>query len=118
MNCFTKRIRSEKPKYLEFEFVGDKRVLPTYVISALEAKRLLHKRCEAYLVHVIDIFAPEVNLENVSVVCEFSDVFPDYLSRLPPNRELKFGIEVLPGSTPISIPPYRMAPMEFKDCKT
>ena len=35
MNCFTKRIRFEKPGYPEFEFVGDRRVLPTCVISAL-----------------------------------------------------------------------------------
>ena len=41
MNCFTKRIRFEKPRYPKFEFVGDRRVLPTCVISALEVKRLL-----------------------------------------------------------------------------
>ena len=37
---------------------------------------------------------------------------------LPLDRELEFRIEVLPGSTPISIPPYRMAPMELKELKT
>ena len=41
MNYFTKRIRFEKLGDQEFEFVGDRRVLPTYVISALEVKRLL-----------------------------------------------------------------------------
>ena len=41
MNCFTKRIRFEKPGYPKFEFMGDRRVLPTCVISALEVKRLL-----------------------------------------------------------------------------
>ena len=51
------------------------------------------------------------------VVCEFLDVFPNDLSGLPPDRELEFGIEVLPSSTPISIPPYRMAPMELKELK-
>ena len=39
MNYFTKKIRFEKPRYPEFEFVGDRRVLPTCVISALKAKR-------------------------------------------------------------------------------
>ena len=43
VNCFTKIIRFEKPRYPELEFVGDRRVLPTCVISALEAKRLLLK---------------------------------------------------------------------------
>ena len=87
------------------------------MISALEVKRLLCKGCEAYIAHVIDTFVFEVNLENVLVVCEFSDVFPIDLPGLPPNRELKFGIEVLPGSTPIFILSYKMAPMELKELK-
>ena len=65
MNYFTKRIQFEKPKYLKFEFVGDRRVLPNCVISALEAKRLLHKRCEAYLTYVIDTSTSEMNLKNI-----------------------------------------------------
>ena len=97
--------------------MGDRRVLPTCVISALEVKRLLHKRCEAYIAHVIDKLVSKVNLENVAVVCEFSNVFPNDLLGLPPDRELEFGIEVLPGSTLISIPSYRMAPMELKELK-
>ena len=84
------------------EFVSDRRILPTCVISALDAKRLFFKGCESYLAHVVDTFVIEVNLENVLVVCEFLDVFPKDLSRLPPDRELEFGIEVLLGSTPIS----------------
>ena len=75
MNCFTKKIRFEKLGYPEFEFVGNRRVLPTCVISALEVKRLLQKGCEAYIAHVIDTSISEVDLKNVSVVCEFSDVF-------------------------------------------
>ena len=38
MNCFTKKIRFEKPRYSEFEFVGDRKFLPTCVISALEVR--------------------------------------------------------------------------------
>ena len=52
------------------------------------------------------------------MVCEFSDVFPEDLPGLPPDKELEFGIKVLPGSASISIPPYRMAPMELKELKT
>ena len=118
MNYFTKKIRFEKPRCPEFEFVGHRRILPTYVIFALEAKRLLLKGCESYLAHVVDTSMTKVNLENVPVVCEFFDVFLEDLLGLPPNRELKFGIEVLPSSAPISIPPYRMAPMELKELKT
>ena len=86
--------------------------------SALEAKRLLHKGRKAYLAHVIDISTPKVILENVSIVREFSDVFLEDLSRLPPNRELEFVIDLFPGSTLISIPKYRMALAELKKLKT
>ena len=87
------------------------------VISALEAKRLLHKGCEAYLAHVLDKSSSKVTIENVPIMCEFPDVFPEDLSGLPPDRELEFEIELLLGSTPISIPTYRMTPIELKELK-
>ena len=52
------------------------------------------------------------------MVCEFPDIFSKDLPGLPPDRELEFGIEVLPDSAPISIPPYRMVSMELKELKT
>ena len=59
-----------------------------------------------------------MTLESVPVVREFSDVFSEDLLRLPSNRELEFGIDLLPGSVPISIPPYRMVLAELKELKT
>ena len=118
MNCFTKKIRFEKHGYIELEFVGDRKILPTYVISALEAKRLLLKGCESYLAHVLDASVIEVKLKNVLVACEFPDFFSKDLLGLPPDKELEFGIKVLPDSTPISIPSYKMAPKELKELKT
>ena len=49
---------------------------------------------------------------------KFQDVFPDELPGLPPHREFDFSIEVYPGTYPISISPYRMAPLELKELKT
>ena len=112
MDCFTKKIVFKKSRYLEFE--SDRRTLSTCVILALEAKRLLHKGCETYLAHVIDKSSSEVTLDNMPVVCEF----PEDLSGLPPDRELEFGIELLPSSAPVSIPPYRTVPAELKELKT
>ena len=56
-------------------------------------------------------------LEDIPKVKEFPDVFPDDISGLPPNRGIKFVIELIPGTKPISIPPYRMAPAELKELK-
>ena len=51
------------------------------------------------------------------MVREFEDVFPDELPRLPVDREVEFTIELIPGTTPISMAPYRMAPTEIKELK-
>ena len=59
-----------------------------------------------------------MNLEDILVIKEFSDVFPKELSGLPPKREVDMTIEVLPRTTPISRAPYNMAPTELKELKT
>ena len=51
------------------------------------------------------------------MACEFPDVFPDELPGLPPHREIEFCIDVVSDTAPISIPPYRMAPVELKELK-
>ncbi|GMI84444.1 hypothetical protein HRI_002113700 [Hibiscus trionum] len=57
----------------------------------------------------------EFGMSEMPVVSEFIDVFPEELPGLPPIREVEFGIEVKPGSNPVSITPYRMAPLELKE---
>ena len=44
-------------------------------------------------------------------------MFPDELPRLPPNRDVEFKIELLPGTAPISQRPYRMPPNELAEPK-
>ena len=44
---------------------------------------------------------------------EYEDVFPDELPGLPPQRVLDVGIELHPGTSPISMTPHRMAPVEL-----
>ncbi|XP_070050589.1 uncharacterized protein [Nicotiana tomentosiformis] len=50
-------------------------------------------------------------------VNEFWEVFPDELPGIQPDREIDFRIDVIPGTQPISIPPYRMAPAELQELK-
>ena len=51
------------------------------------------------------------------LVCEYEDVFPDELPRLPPYRDVDFVIELHPGLSPISMTPHRMAPVELQELK-
>ena len=54
-------------------------------------------------------------LEDIPIVKEFPDIFPDDISGLPSDRAIEFIIELIQGIEPISIPPYRMAPAELKE---
>jgi hypothetical protein len=51
------------------------------------------------------------------VVDEFPDVFPDELPGMPPDRDIKFIIELLPGTAPIAKRPYRMGVDELEELK-
>ena len=87
------------------------------MIYAISARWLLQKGCKGYLAHVVDARSDEVRLEDVLLVMEFLDVFPDDLPGLPPERETNFSIDLVPSTAPISLPPYRMAPAELKELK-
>ncbi|GAU47013.1 hypothetical protein TSUD_403230 [Trifolium subterraneum] len=56
-------------------------------------------------------------LEEIPVVGEFSVVFPEDISDLPPKREVEFGIDLVPGTSPISMAPYRMSASELNELK-
>ena len=49
--------------------------------------------------------------------CKYEDVFPDELSGLPPPRDVDFRIELHPRTSPISMTPHRMAPVELQELK-
>ena len=51
------------------------------------------------------------------IVREFADVFPSELPGLPPRREVEFSNNLLPGTSPISVPPYRFALAELRELK-
>jgi hypothetical protein len=55
--------------------------------------------------------------ESISVVEEFMDVFLEELPGMPPEREVEFYIDLIPGTAPIAKRPYRMAPTELAELK-
>jgi hypothetical protein len=58
-----------------------------------------------------------IKLEDIPIVCVYPDIFPDDLPGMPPDWDIKFIIELQPGTTPISKRPYRMAPNELAELK-
>ena len=63
---------------------------------------------------MIDTVKARPSVSNIPTVSDFSDVFPEELPGLPPQREIEFSIDVVPGATPASITSYRMALAELK----
>jgi hypothetical protein len=84
--------------------------------SPMYGKVILHlsavSHIKASLHHVV-----ELKLEDIHVIREFLDMFPDDLPRMPPERAIKIKIELQPGTTPIAKAPYKMSPMEMKELK-
>ncbi|GJW02804.1 putative reverse transcriptase domain-containing protein [Tanacetum coccineum] len=60
----------------------------------------------------------EKRLEDVPIVQEFPEVFPEDLPGLPPARQVEFQIDLVPGATPIARAPYRLAPAEMQELST
>ncbi|GKG10709.1 hypothetical protein Tco_0342109, partial [Tanacetum coccineum] len=54
-------------------------------------------------------------LEDVPIVQDFPEVFPEELSGLPLTRQVEFKIDLMPGAAPIAREPYRLAPSEMKE---
>ncbi|MCI45152.1 cellular nucleic acid-binding protein, partial [Trifolium medium] len=59
----------------------------------------------------------KLEFDALPIVCEFVDVFPDDILDLPPEREVEFSIDVVPGTSPISMAPYRMSAAELEKLK-
>ena len=83
----------------------------------MTASKMLRKGCQGYLAFVVDRRQEGTRLEDIPIVKEFPDVFLDDISGLPLNRAIEFVIELIPGTKPIPIPPYIMAPAELKELK-
>ena len=66
---------------------------------------------------VLDSKRGQIELENILVVKDFPDVFPEELPGIPPVREVELSIEILLGTAPTSRAPYKMAPTELKELK-
>jgi hypothetical protein len=84
--------------------------------SPVYGKVTLHlsviSRIKASLHHVV-----ERRLEDIHVVHEFLDAFPNDLSGMPPNRAIEFNIELQPSTTPIFKAPYKMSQEELAELK-
>ncbi|WMV30435.1 hypothetical protein MTR67_023820, partial [Solanum verrucosum] len=100
---------------LEWEWVDKPK--QANIISSIRARKLVGQGCLAYLAHIRDVEVESPSIESIPMVLEFREVFPTDLPSMPPDRDIDFCIDLEPGTRPISIPPYRMAPVELRELK-
>lgn len=81
----------------------------------IKSNRLLRQGRQAYCTHVVDTEKQTSKLEEIPVMNELEDVSPEDLLGLPPEMEIKFTIDLVPGTEPISKARNRMAPVEMKE---
>ncbi|WMV10110.1 hypothetical protein MTR67_003495 [Solanum verrucosum] len=115
VDCRTRVVKFQIPNEPVLEWESSSAVLRGRFISYLKARKLTSKGCVYHLVRVSDSSAKIPHIQSVPVVKEFPEVFPDDLPRVPPEREIDFGMDLIPDTRPITIPPYRMAPAELKE---
>ncbi|KAJ0885854.1 putative transcription factor interactor and regulator CCHC(Zn) family [Helianthus annuus] len=111
--CKEKIIRIPRSSQEPLEVQGDKSGAVVGIISFLKAQKCLRKGHTAILALVTDASAKEKKLEDIPVVRDFPQVFPEDLPGLPPHRQVEFQIELTPGAAPIARAPYRLAPTEL-----
>jgi hypothetical protein len=84
--------------------------------SPVYGKVILHlpviSRIKASLHHMV-----ELKLEDIHLIQEYPDIFPNELPRMPPERAIKFKIELQPGTAPVAKAQYKMSRVEMKELK-
>ena len=113
IDCEHRRVTTYTQDGIRVVFQGDKHdILPQIVYES---------RCQGQLAGWLasltleDEVRPDLDLPRV--VCEYVDVFSNELPGLPPHKDVDFGIELHPGTSPISMTPHRMALVELQELR-
>ena len=118
LDCYLKKVTFQIPSSLHLSFYGDRRLTLIQPIQGLDNRRFKKDYGQCFFFNMQGKDKKKIAIYCILKVCEFADVFPEELKQLPPHREMDFSIEVYPGIDPISIAPYRMAPLEIKELKS
>ncbi|GJR98740.1 putative reverse transcriptase domain-containing protein [Tanacetum coccineum] len=94
---------------------GDRSKTRLNLISCIKTERYISRGCQVFMIQVMEKKSDEKKLEDIPVVKEFPDVFPEDLPGIPPVRQVEFQIDLIPGAAPIARTPYRLAPSKMQE---
>nr|GEZ45498.1 reverse transcriptase domain-containing protein [Tanacetum cinerariifolium] len=87
------------------------------VLSCIKARKFIERGSQLFVAHVTEKEPQEKWIEDVHVIRDFPEVFPEDLLGMPPPRQVEFRIDLVPGAAPVARAPYRLAPSEMKELK-
>ncbi|MCI30720.1 cellular nucleic acid-binding protein, partial [Trifolium medium] len=87
------------------------------LMGSREVERSLKEHEDMFVMFASLMLEGKSEVGALPVVSEFPNVFPSDVSDLPPEREVEFAIDVVPGTSPISMAPYRMSALELEKLK-
>ncbi|KAJ9547266.1 hypothetical protein OSB04_019809 [Centaurea solstitialis] len=99
IDCEQKMVRIKLPDGRTAVVYGAKRNRSTSLISVIKANRCIRKGCVWFMAHVVDSKKDKLEVKDVEVVRDYPEVFPEDLVNLPPDREIEFRIDLVPGAT-------------------
>nr|GEV13098.1 putative reverse transcriptase domain-containing protein [Tanacetum cinerariifolium] len=85
------------------------------VISCIKARKYIERGSQLFIAQVTEKEPAKKQLQDVPVICNFHEVFPDDLPGLPPPRQVEFKIKLILGAAPVARAPYHLAPSELKE---
>ncbi|KAJ0857320.1 putative nucleotidyltransferase, Ribonuclease H [Helianthus annuus] len=116
--CFDKMIRFSLENGDLLCVYGETASKGLKLMSCIQASKYLRKEYRAFLANIVVAEKEKkkkAEVEDVPVVREFPQVFPDDLPGLPPSRDIDFRIDLIPGANPVAKAPYRLAPSEMRE---
>ncbi|GKA47646.1 hypothetical protein Tco_0740529 [Tanacetum coccineum] len=110
-------VTASKPQTLEEAINIAQRLMDQYHARIICDKKVVHIpiNSETLIIRVIEKKSDEKRLEDIPVVREFPEVFPEDLPGLPPVRQVEFQIDLIPRATLVARAPYRLAPSEMQE---
>ncbi|GJR52362.1 putative reverse transcriptase domain-containing protein [Tanacetum coccineum] len=89
------------------------------IISCTKTQKYMLKGCQVFLVHVttkeVEDKSKKKQLDNVPIIRDFPEVFPEDLPGLPQTRQVEFQIDLIPDVAPVARTPYRLAPSKMRE---
>ncbi|GKB89223.1 putative reverse transcriptase domain-containing protein [Tanacetum coccineum] len=89
------------------------------IISCTKTQKYMLKGCHVFLAHVTTKKTEDTSegkrLEDIPIVRDFPELFPEDLPGLPLTRKVEFQIDLIPGATLVARAPYRLAPSKMKE---